>query len=240
MIADGAADSIGAGCVTKNKAALMIGTSGAMRVIYEGEPPDEIPDGLWCYRVDEKRVIIGGALSDGGNLYAWLNRNLKVPKNAADEMRRRGAAAHGLTFSPFLHGERSTGYDEDATAAILGLTASHDAVDILQAGMEAVAYRIAEIFDRLKAVVPIREIVASGGALRDSPVWGQIIADVLGRDLTLNDTRESALRGAVLLALESTGKIESIESIPPERRGTLKYHPECHAVYKKTRKRLNK
>ncbi|MEO6656292.1 MAG: FGGY family carbohydrate kinase, partial [Pyrinomonadaceae bacterium] len=56
-IADGAADNIGAGCVTRSKAALMIGTSGAMRVAYVGEPPKKIPDGLWCYRIDRKRVI---------------------------------------------------------------------------------------------------------------------------------------------------------------------------------------
>ena len=39
----------------------MVGTSGAMRVAYEGEPPKEIPPGLWCYRIDRRRVIIGGA-----------------------------------------------------------------------------------------------------------------------------------------------------------------------------------
>ncbi len=51
-VADGAADNIGAGCVTKSQAALMVGTSGAMRVAYAGEPPEQIPDGLWCYRID--------------------------------------------------------------------------------------------------------------------------------------------------------------------------------------------
>ncbi len=69
-IGDGAANNIGAGCTTKSKAALMIGTSGAMRTCYVGEPPMEIPDGLWCYRIDRGRVITGGALSDGGGLYA--------------------------------------------------------------------------------------------------------------------------------------------------------------------------
>ena len=69
-IGDGAANNIGAGCVTKTKAALMIGTSGAMRVAYKGSPPDKIPNGLWCYRIDRRHVIIGGALSDGGGFTA--------------------------------------------------------------------------------------------------------------------------------------------------------------------------
>ncbi len=62
-VADGAADNVGSGCVTKDKAALMVGTSAALRIIYQGEPPEQIPDGLWCYRVDRKRVIGSGQLS---------------------------------------------------------------------------------------------------------------------------------------------------------------------------------
>ena len=213
-VGDGMADNIGAGCVTKNRAVLMIGTSGAMRVAYKGDPPNDIPEGLWCYRVDRKRVIIGGALSDGGNLIQWLRSNLKLPKDYDDEIRRRRTVAHGLTFHPFLHGERSTGYNEDEQGAILGLTASHDSVDIMQAAMESVAHRFADIFERLQRVAKITEIVASGRALRKSPVWTQIIADVVGRDLKTNLTDESSMRGAVVFALENIETIMNIKIAP--------------------------
>ena len=209
-IADGAADNIGSGCVTKERAALMVGTSAAMRVAYLGEPPERIPDGLWCYRVDRKRVIVGGALSDGGNLYALIKKRFKLSGNV-DRLVAERDAADGLVVIPFFHGERSTGYDEDARGAIIGMTADHDGIDVLRAAMEGVAFRLADIFERLCTVADIHEIVASGGALRDSPVWTQIIADVLGHDLTLNDASESSSRGAVLLALESLGKIDNIE-----------------------------
>lgn len=236
-IGDGAADHVGSCGLGKTNASLMVGTSAAMRVAYTGETPAAIPDGLWCYRVDSTRVIVGGALSDGGNLVDLLRSTLNVPKNAEAQMRQRGAAAHGLTMMPFVHGERSTGYREDARGEILGLTASHDSVDILQAAMESTAYRLAAVNDRLKAVDSIKHIVASGGALNRSTVWPQIIADVLGRDLLVNDTSESAMRGAVLLALESLGKIESIDSFSPPAASTLAFHPECHAAYKRARKR---
>ncbi|MGB7201203.1 MAG: gluconokinase [Pyrinomonadaceae bacterium] len=204
-IADGAADNIGVGCVTKSKAALMIGTSAAMRVAYAGEPPKKIPDGLWCYRIDRNRVIIGGALSDGGNLYQLIKTRFKLPANTDELIRRRGAANDQLIVLPFFFGERSTGYNEDARGAIIGLKPTHDGVDILQAAMEGVAFRLAEIYSRLKKVTDIREIVASGGALRESPVWTQIIADVFGHDLIVTDTPENSSRGAVLLALEYLG-----------------------------------
>ncbi len=239
-IGDGAANNIGAGCVRRSKAALMIGTSGAMRVAYKGDPPDKIPDGLWCYRIDRERVIMGGALSDGGGLYQWLKDNLRLiadDDKTEAEIAKRPPAGHGLTFLPFLAGERSTGYHENATGAILGLRSSSDTIDIVQAALESVAYRFAEIFDQLNSICRIREIVASGGALRQSPVWTQIIADVLGRDLTLPDTREASSRGAVLLALETIGKIENIEKIPTPSGNEFKFDAGRRVVFRKARDR---
>ena len=237
-IGDGAANNIGSGCTAKSRAALMVGTSGAMRVAYRGDPPAKLPSGLWCYRIDGQRVIIGGALSDGGGLYAWLKKNLHVELSDSAigaEMARRGAETHGLTVMPFFFGERSTGYNENARGSIIGLNASHDAIDILQAAMEGVAFRFAEILDQLNEVAATNEIVVSGGALEHSPVWTQMIADVLGRDLLVSVEPEASLRGAVLLALESIGKIKNLEVstvLNPKQ-----FHPKCHKVYKAARKR---
>ncbi len=236
-IGDGAADNIGAGCTKKTHAALMIGTSGAMRVAYTGEPPAKIPKGLWCYRIDRKRVIGGGALSDGGNLLQWLKSNLKLPKDFETQIAKRIRGAHGITFLPFFHGERGTGYNENAKAAIVGLTASHDSIDILQAAMESVAYRFAEIFDRLNKVAKVSEIVASGGALRDSPVWTQIIADVLDRDLKMNRGEESSSRGAVIFALEQIETIMNIKIAPTAGGRTIKADRDRFTAYKMARKR---
>lgn len=202
-VADGAANNIGSGCTTKDTAALMIGTSGAMRVVFEGDPPPRIPSGLWCYRVDRERCILGGALSDGGGLYDWLRSTLALPKNAEAIIAKRKIGSHGLTFEPFLAGERSTGYDEFATGAISGLRTATDAVDILQAGMEAVGFRFAEILRQLESVTKIRSIIASGGALDASPVWTKMIAEILDRKISPSVEPESSLRGAVLLAVRN-------------------------------------
>jgi gluconokinase len=239
-IGDGAANNIGAGCVEKEKAALMIGTSGAMRVAYKGEVPEKIPRGLWCYRIDRERVIIGGALSDGGGLYRWLKDTLKLT-GTDDEIekaiKKREPDAHGLTFLPFVAGERSTGYHEAAAGAILGLDSATDPIDIVQAALEAVAYRFAEIYDQLNDVLEIKTIIASGGALRESPVWTQIIADALGQKMSLPDTREASSRGAVLLALESIGKIEDISSLKTPTGAKFNFNKKRRAVYQEARKR---
>ena len=242
-IGDGAANNLGAGGAKKSKAALMIGTSGALRVAFTGTAPEKIPNGLWCYRVDRKRIIIGGALSDGGGLYRWLKDNFRLPKDddqTEAEIAKRDADSHGLTFLPFLAGERGTGYHEAARGAILGLKSTTDAIDIVQAALESVAYRFAEIYDRLNDVCQIREIIASGGALRESPVWTQIIADVLGKNLSLPGTREASSRGAVLLALETIGKIKNIEEIAVPKGRKFNFDKKRNTIYRKARERHEK
>jgi gluconokinase len=239
-IGDGAANNIGAGCVTGAKAALMIGTSGAMRVAFRGEPPKRIPPGLWCYRIDRERLIMGGALSDGGGLYRWLKDNLRLLANdnrTEIEIAKRAPAGHGLTFLPFIAGERSTGYHENAHGAVIGLKSATDSIDIVQAALESVAYRFAKIFDQLNSVVRIREIIASGGALRESPIWTQIIADVLGHQLSLPSVREASSRGAVLLALETIGKIENIERISTPKGISFAPKNRRHGIYRNARRR---
>jgi len=199
--ADGATNNIGSGCLTSDTAALMVGTSGAMRVILD-EPPKTIPDGLWCYRVDHGRAILGGALSDGGGLLDWLRANLNLPNNAESIIAKRLPARSSVTVEPYFAGERSTGYDENATGSILNLTMANGAVDVYQAAMEAIGGRFAEVLRQIETVTPVRNIVASGGALHNSPAFTRIIADALGRDIALSNTPEASMRGAVLLALE--------------------------------------
>jgi gluconokinase len=194
-LGDGACSNLGAGCTTPDRAALMIGTSGAYRVVREGEP--EPRQGLFSYFLDKRRVVEGGAVSDGGNLHAWLEGALRL-----DHPEPREPDAHGLTFLPLLGGERSPGWNAHATGAIAGLTFKTDTTDLLQAGLEGVAYRIGEIADRLPEV---REVVATGRALLGSPAWIQLFADVLGRPVTASAVAEASARGAAVHALERLG-----------------------------------
>jgi len=208
VVGDGAANNIGAGCSTKDKIALMVGTSGAMRVVFHGEPPDNLDLGLWSYRACQRRVAIGGALSDGGGLVQWINQSLKF---GSDDIAALEPDGHGLTVLPFWSGERSTGWLAEARGGIFGLRQQTTPVEIARAVLEAIAYRFALITRALDAIAPNATIAASGNALRSSPAWLQIIADVLGRPLLLGGTAEASSRGAALLALEAVGKIASIE-----------------------------
>ncbi len=195
---DAACSNLGAGCVGRERAALMVGTSGALRILYESEAPQPRP-GLFLYLADERRVVEGGALSDGGNLYAWLRATLADSRGS---LAGRDPRDHGLTFLPFLGGERSTGWDPDRRGAVVGLTFETTPLDLRQAALEGVAFRFAEIAELLPEV---REVVATGGGLLADADWVQIMADALARPVTVSTVPEASLRGAAVSALERAG-----------------------------------
>lgn len=233
-IGDGAANNIGAGCVDSTRAALMIGTSGAMRVLFAGSPPESLPSELFCYRADHERVVIGGALSDGGGLHAWMKDAL-FSNYLDDELEPTLALmdpdSHGLTVLPFWYGERATGWSASARGAIIGLTSRTKPIEILRAAMEAVCYRFALLGRALEAIAPNAGVVASGNALLASRAWTQMIADVLSRPIELSRAREASCRGAALLALETIGKIDSIETVQSEPGEIVEPDMTRHEIY---------
>jgi gluconokinase len=224
---DGATNNVGSGCVSKSKVAMMVGTSGAMRAVFSPRRL-RIPDDLWCYRVDGRRVVMGGALSNGGNFIDWLRANLRLPSDRQElESLLAGAAPDqsGLTILPFLAGERSTGWHSDARATFSGLSLHTDAADLYRAGHEAIAYRFALIFRLLREELRSSPmIVASGGGLLHSPAWLRIMTDVLNVKVVASAVSEASSRGAALLALEGIGAIADIEGIDAPLGQA--YHPE--------------
>jgi gluconokinase len=238
---DAACSSIGSGCGAADTVAVMIGTSGAMRVVLPS-CPSLVPPGLWCYRLDYRRVLLGGVLGNAGNLRRWMSDTLALGRSAeqADaEILGRGPHAHGLTVLPFFTGERSTGWDPHARAAITGMSLSTTPLDILQAGMEAVAYRLAAIFDLLLRAAPEpSRIVASGGALVRSRAWTQVVADVLERPVTRSLASEASCRGAALLALEALGRSAEASPLYGETVEPRREHAAAHQAARARQEKL--
>ena len=225
-VGDGATSSLGAGCDTAERAALMVGTSGALRVL-ERAPAPVPPHQLWCYRLDAERPVLGGSLSDGGSVVAWLRKLMQMPEpeEAERELAAMAPDSHGLTFLPLLAGERGPGWSDRAGATIDGLTRATTPIHVLRAGIEAVALQFAVIDADLPGD---QTVVATGGALGRSPTWTQIIADALGRPVAHSGVAEGSSRGAAVLALEALG--ETAGEAPLGR--TFDPDPDAHEAYK--------
>lgn len=195
-VGDGAAANIGTGGIDAGHPVLSIGTTAAIRIV--STDLGAVDPGLWAYRVDARRHLIGGATSEGGSIFAWARDNFRLDLPALDDaLAQRMPGEHGLTALPLLAGERSPGYRGDAVGIIHGLRLSTSALDMLHALLEGVALRLRIIYDLLGR--PGTSLLASGGALTQSPAWAQIVTDILGTPLRLIDVPEATALGVACL-----------------------------------------
>lgn len=237
---DGACNNVGSGCLGPNRVALMIGTSGAMRRCTPGGPWT-VPPSLWQYRLDRRRGLVGGALSNGGNLHQWLGDTLRLPEGDTEAaLAGMAPADHGLVFLPLLAGERSPGWAPGAFGALIGLREATTPLQVLRAGLEAVAQRFCTLMDDLVAVGDggnATQVVGSGGGVWHSAVWAQILADAIGRDVWRSAEAEPSSRGAALLALEAVGALRDAADLPPPVTGAVTADPERHTRYREAQRR---
>ena len=233
---DGALNNVGANCVSRGRAALMIGTSGALRQILRNDRRLDLPFELWRYCLDRGRDVVGGALSNGGNFVSWMRTTLALdggPKAAAridSAIARLPPDSHGLTILPFLAGQRSPDYPAEASGTIAGLRLTTTRDQIVRAGLEAVGYRFVEVMQDLVRAAPVSHLVATGTALTVSRVWPQIVADALGCPLSVPRDGELTSRGAAIIAFEQLGV--PVRGLEP--RVARVYHPDprAHAAYR--------
>ncbi|HWV22718.1 MAG TPA: gluconokinase [Thermomicrobiales bacterium] len=248
-IGDGAAANVGAGCVGDDRIALTIGTSGAMRAIIRDQADHEpftkaLSPKLWQYRLDRRSRVAGGAISNGGNVTAWFADlvNDHDFDRLTDDAAGIAPDGHGLTILPFLAGERSPSWNDDASGMIAGLTLATTSGAIFRSFLEATAYRFASIYDDLQVLVaPVHDIHANGAAALSSPLWMQILADALGHPITsLGAEAEASARGAAICALESIRVIDDLldPGTPPVQQ--YEPDPERHCIYAGGRSRLER
>jgi gluconokinase len=237
-LGDGGCASLGMGAVGL-RVGLTVGTSAAVRVLREDAVPTP-PDGLWCYRVDARRTVTGRAMSNGGSVFAWLRRTLRLPPPEALDaaLDAMPPGAHGLRVVPRLLAERPPRPAGPETGSIAGLTAAAGPVEIARAWLEASAFAMADALDAVEAAYGAADVVVGGGgALHGSPAWARIITDALGRPMRLSPHGETTLRGAALLALERLGAIGDALAFAAADGAGERMEPDAaaHAVYRAAR-----
>ena len=201
-IADGFASNLGTGAGDETTAAVAAATSGAVRVLVDGVP-EEIPPGLWCYRVDARRSLLGGALNDVGRVVSWLQDTVQLGDTDPDAILAAPPVNGTPLVLPYLSGERSTGWAASARAVVAGVSTATDGPALLRGAMEGVALSYGRIADQLRtAVGDPHRIVASGRVTQDLPGWLQVLADVLGAPVEPVTVKRTTLRGTALHALE--------------------------------------
>ncbi len=222
-IADGLASNIGLGAADGSTVALTAATSGAMRVLITGIPP-RIPVGLWCYRIDRRRNLLGGALNDVGRVMDWVTDTFNLAGRGFDEIAAATPDDEIPLMVPFLTGERSTGWAARARGSFANISAASTGPAMARGAFEGLAISYRRIADQLAEVASLgpqadspehgpatRRIHAGGGLLRGVPSFATILADALELPVAVVTAKRTTLRGTALLALGTLAP----DSTPP-------------------------
>ena len=232
-LGDGAASNLGSDATTSNVAAMNVGTSAALRLTVP-TPPSRLPTGLFCYRIDAQTCLVGGAISNAGNLRAWAIKELRLPEDPPAierAMARRTSPAPGLIILPFWAAERFPSWPAGLGGTITGLTYGTTALDLLQASVESTYQRLAQIADLLEQQRGSQFHIVVSGGIRRSPESLQRLANVLGRTVRPCAEPEASLRGAAVYALKRLGgKVEKLPLLP-----AVHAHPKSARQYREAR-----
>src|SRR5829696_6192916 len=225
--ADTAAAMLGTGLLRPGLMQLTVGTGG--QVVTPRTVPEPDPHG----RTHVYRTAVPGlwysmaAIQNAGLALEWVRKVLGASwKDVYEEAFAVPPGSGGVTFLPYLSGERTPRFDPGARGAWTGLGLDHTRGHLLRAALEGVAFALREALGALEdlgTIAPELRLAGGGGTGgRSGGPWRQLLADVLGRPLWLLPDEISSVasaRGAAFLAGLASG-------VYPAAEGTLPLTPE--------------
>ena len=216
--ADNATAAVGSGVVEQGAMQTSIGTSGAVVAPLERfrvDPGMRIHS--FNHALADTWYLMGVVLSAGAAL-EWFRRALLGPKGTPptyDELIAEAAGtppgADGLTFLPYLTGERTPHADSNARGVFAGMHTAHQRGHLVRAVMEGVVFALRDSLELMRRLrVDAAEAVAVGGGAR-SAVWRQMQADVLGVPVVTVAPLGGAPYGAAVLAAAGSCGFASVK-----------------------------
>ncbi|MBP5749209.1 MAG: carbohydrate kinase, partial [Firmicutes bacterium] len=243
------AEAISCGVVESGKMMLQLGSS-----VYMILGTDTLVDDEQLWR--EQFIVpglcdISAGTNTAGSLTKWLRDELFPDAVAAEnaggenayQAMLKGAAdippgSNGLVTLPYFAGERTPVNDPDARGVFFGLTLQHTRAHLYRSALEAVGYSIAQQIRIMETHPEVRidRIIAAGGGA-ENPLWMQIIADILGKEIATPEVTVGACYGDAMMAALGV-KYEGFEDYASLTRviragRTYTPDPQAHEAYKK-------
>ena len=235
---DNAAAAVGCGVVGDGGCNISLGTSGTVFITSKQ------------FRVDSRNALHSFDHADGGyhlmgcilsaascNKW-WMEEILKTADFAGEQtpITPDCLGKNDVYFLPYLMGERSPHNDPAARGAFIGLRMDSTRADMTQAVLEGVAFAIRDSFEvaRSLGIAIPRSMICGGGS--KSPLWRQMIADILGIPLDIPVTEQGPGYGGAMLAMVACGVFESVQQAADKLvrvKDTVQPDPERVALYEK-------
>ena len=217
--ADNACGAAGVGVVSPGEAVASWGTSGTVLApTAEPRVDPRLRAHTFCHVAPGLWYVIGVVLSAGG-AFAWYRdqcaRELPEQKrddSLVDEAREIPPGAEGVTFLPYLQGERTPHRNASLRAAFTGLSLAHSRAHMTRAVLEGVCFALRDSLEILKSLdLAPQELLLTGGGAKNAFIR-QLQADVFGLPVTTVNREEGGAYGAALLAAVGAGAFPDLET----------------------------
>jgi gluconokinase len=231
---DGCLANLGSGAISASSVAVTIGTSAATRICSRNAYTDAQMR-TFCYILDESTYVIGGASNNGGVVFEWL-KNTFFKELSYDSVFQQAkevaAGADHLIFFPYLLGERAPLWSSTVRGGFSGVDIQHTSGHFVRAVMEGVLLNLFSVGQILLQQNDITTIFANGGFAQSS-IWVQMLADVFGKPVSLNDTVDTGTVGAAMVGLRAIGVYDDFSEMDFFTPVSVRFQPdqEKHKIY---------
>jgi xylulokinase len=205
---DNGCGAAGVGAVSPGSAVASWGTSGTVLApMTEPRVDPRLRAHTFCHVAPNRWYLIGVVLS-AGSAFAWYRHQFArehTDSSAANQALRDEAAgiapgADGVTFLPYLQGERTPHRNAAIRGAILGLSLAHTRAHVTRAVLEGICFALRDSVEILRELdVPLRDMLLTGGGARHA-LLRQLQADIFGMPVATVNREEGSAYGAALLA----------------------------------------
>ncbi len=239
--ADNACGAVGVGAVSPGAVVASWGTSGT--VVCPTDAP-KVDPGMrahtFCHAAPNTWYVMGVMLTAGG-AFSWYRQHLApelARKKDADALLNKEAArapigSAGLTFLPYLQGERTPHRDAQARGAFVGLSLAHTRAHLTRAVLEGITFGLRDSLEIIASLgAEVNEVMITGGGA-NAPFVRQLQADVYGKPVVPVDQPEGPALGAALLAAVGVGGFRDLAAAAQtiKRRPPVAPRPDAHAAY---------
>ena len=207
---DNAAAAIGTGTIGNGKCNISLGTSGTVFISQDSFSVDK-NNALHSFaHADGKYHLMGCMLSAASCNKWWLEDIIKTNDYTGSQKDINELGENNVFFLPYLMGERSPHNDPNVRGAFIGMSMDTTQSDMTQAVLEGVAFGLRDSVEvaRSLGMKITRSTICGGGA--KSPLWCQIMANVMNMEIVTLKKEEGPAMGGAILAMVGCGEYSDV------------------------------
>lgn len=212
---------------------MIMGTTAVVNILTDRVVPSETPVGATVMHPTAGLAIRVLAPSTGAAAFDWfaslhtLSLGGETPSVVAGKLNALivnvPVGANGVTFLPYLNGERAPFVAPDIRGMLHGLSASTTKADIGRAVMEGAALSLRHCFEK-EGGLPTAPVQLTGGGSRNA-VWSQMIADIIGQPMIVTANSDQGLWGAACIGAAAAG-LGPVISLTRRHEETCRFDPD--------------